>query len=156
MEFDETGVATHVVNVPDQQLVSKLARVALPGQTPIGSRLPQEIKIEYLRLRDRGTGYQFAELYLSPEAFVFKNHGARDHDFQIRPADIVGVSRAGILGRDSGEPDPNCVEETLHFRQKTNAGRSITFKIKPSDLLLLVAYLQQNHPAALGNEHRHD
>lgn len=154
VEFDDRGVVSHMEDVSDQQLVRKLVGGASPKpHISFTDAAPLEIEIQYLRWRDGGSGYEFAQLVLSPDVFALTTHGKRTRDVRLRPADVIELSRAGILNRGVGDPDPNFVEESLHFSRRTFAGKSINFKIKPSELLALVDYLQQNSPAALEKRH---
>ncbi len=145
IEFDEEGLVQQVREMPDSRLVQELHAWMVQAQEP-PLDLSRAVEIEILR--HHGNSFESSRLTLTRDLFLFHEPGNVKHDFRIAPEKIASVTSRGALNKAQELYD---VGGTIYFKEKTAAGDKITFELAPSDLLVLVKYLQQVQPSALPN-----
>jgi len=157
VQFDEKGVVQQVRQVPTGKLVEEFRNWIVQEQGPpleLSTAVQLEIQHHHADSREQ---FESVELGLTKDSFVFHELGNAKHDFRIAPEKIARINVGGAIN-ESSKPnlegltrlnDPSSLRVTIRFSEKTAAGGKMTLQTTPSDLFVLVEYLQQVRPSAL-------
>ena len=79
-------------------------------------------------------------LLLGNDSFEFREDSVEGkHSFKISPKQIKGLNLTSIGHGDKS--DPRYMNQTLHFKEKTKAGRNMTIRVDLPTVIILVKYL---------------
>lgn len=148
VEFDQNRVVKAHRVFPDGDLILEISAWLAREPRPLELLEPKLLHIEHRhKIRRKGEEFNEATLSLESHALDFREPGNASHDFRL-PVDAVrSLSIAGGLLPCS--PSPNTICLSLALRQKTKAGKILTFRIPVRDALDLVQYLRQVRPQAV-------
>ena len=144
LDFDESGVVRQFRVVGDDDLVKELSSWPALEAVP-ELLLPNTISITHRH------GYSFAlkdaRLILGPDFFDFEEIDEDSHNFRILPQAVSRISRVGIWSRTGPEPDSVMYFLlTIHFQEKTKAGKRITISLGLPELTTLVRFFLRTNP----------
>ncbi len=141
LEFDQDSIVKEFRVVKDKSLLKELSAWSTLGVFPPLSR-PLTIYITHRH--DKGGTFQDATLTLGEDFVEFEEVGGASHNFRISPEKITRVSRAGPFSMSRG--DSKYFFLTIHFKQKTKAGKKITISLDLPTLTTLVSYFDHTRP----------
>ena len=143
VEFDEKGLVKSYSVFNDGAILKRLcATLTQRMREPLNLSPPIEIQVQHRHARE--AQYEPAKLILGKESFEFKEFTKKSHSFEISPAKITRFSHASTFVRD---PSSNAsIIYSVHFGEKTNAGKKITLALGPQALMVLAKYFVQTNP----------
>ena len=145
VEFDEKDLVKNYSVFNDGAILKRLcASLTQRLGEPLNISPPIEIQVQHGHAR--GDQYGAATLILRKEFFEFKEITKPSHSFRISPAQLTRFSHASTFAKVS--PGNSSIIYTLHFGEKTNAGKKITLALSPHAFMLLVKYVVQENPNA--------
>ena len=138
IEFDEKGFVKAYRVVPDKSVIKELTSwVAREPSSEFCT--PVEITV----LHRHAWNDKSSKLTLTEDFFEFQESKDGSHNFRISPEKVERVSMAGRRE----DPAAEHFVSSIHFREKTKAGRRIAVYIDIPELAVLLNYLRPGRPA---------
>lgn len=135
--FDDNNVVKEFHHFSDTELVTQLSASVAQGQgEPLDLSVPMELPVEHRHSSGRTSGGAFL---LGADSFEFRED--EKHSFKISPKQIKEISLTSIGLADKS--DPQYMNETIHFKEKTAVGGKMTIHVDVPTLMILVKYLEQ-------------
>lgn len=138
--FDDKDVVQRYRQFPDEELVMQLSAWVAQGHgQPLDLSTPMEVRVGHRHSSGVAYGGTFI---LENDSFAFhEGYGYVKHDFKISPKQIKDLSLTDIGHGDKS--DPQYINETIHFTEKTKVGGKMTIQVDVPTVLILVKYLAQ-------------
>lgn len=141
LEFDQDSIVKEFRVVKDKSLLKELSAWSTLGVFPPLSR-PLTIYITHRH--GKGGDLPGATLTLGEDFVEFEEVGGASHNFRISPEKVTRVSRAGPWSQSPR--DSKYFFLTIHFEQKTKAGKKILIGLDLPTLTTLVSYFDHTRP----------
>jgi len=141
VEFDESGVVTSSQVVSEDSLAKALsAWAAKSAGGEVDLYVPVRLTIYHRHFSDGA--FPEAQLTLTHETLQFEETGEGKHNFVLPSQKLGRLAYVSYFAR--GVPDePGVINHTLHLRERTKAGKKLTFRSDVPTLVTLVKYLAQ-------------
>ena len=143
VEFDEKGLVKSYSVFNDRAILKRLC-TSLTQRLREPLNLSPAIEIQVQHRHARGPQYEPAQLILGKESFQFKEFTNKSHSFGISPTKITRFSHASAFV--AGPSSNASIIYSVHFGEKTNAGKKITLALGPQALMVLARYFVQTNP----------
>ena len=141
LEFDQDSIVKEFRVVKDKSLLKELSAWSTLGVFPPLSR---PLTIYVTHRHGKGSTFQNTTLTLGEDFVELEEVGDASHNFRISPEKITRVSRAGKWSRSTRDSEYFFL--TIHFKQKTKAGKKITISLDLPTLTTLVSYFDHTRP----------
>lgn len=138
VDFDDAGVVENARDVANPELLTNLQqRVAQSNGPALDLSSPIELRVFLDRI---ASPVPSAMLLLSADSFGFQDRRKPKRNFHTHPSRIKGVI-PWVDPKEAHSPVSNSIGVTILFKEKTPAGKQISFNLPAPDLLVLIKYL---------------